>query len=595
MDDFVNSCNAAATYPKNLISPGEYQHSLQSYRDQLDEREKQLFDVESKATLDFWELDDGTANFHLTTTKPQELENHIRFPPLAPRTDPKCRFVFVHAPTSRAKLRVTRKMFLTMGSYHQIMPSFLDFVFSFGTQRHAKDFHYAGFRHDTRLSGPERRIAIPALGRSGRILQLCYSLRSVETSPDQEKWPWSIRGTATHHTFDFETGRTTWMIVKGEGGVSMKERIKTETDPKNGNTPHKFGSRDQAFSSSMSTHLLLCNWSAENWRWYINYMEEQVQAITRKTLSVTVAKPPQEPPPPLLWTRTQTGHLSPKKPPTSKSLTAPRQQATTPSPKTAAGPPAQGPPGPPGSPGRPGPPPRLATSPQATNHDPFQPSSEFSFDDLRRIEYIEEQANDALLVITLNCSILQALMEHYATVMASAACPHDLKSKCAIDFNRFVSRILHIAAEMQMQKARMETLLRLLADRKALLYGILEYRNVEASKELAGKAQYSADHVEYMTQQMKQEAIFMRIITLVTLFFLPGTFVSTLMGTDIVHWQSPEPGGLEKVVSLGAIKIFLSMTIPCMALTFAAACGFYRWSKYRETNEMDRQADMMMP
>lgn len=58
------------------------------------------------------------------------------------------------------------------------------------------------------------------------------------------------------------------------------------------------------------------------------------------------------------------------------------------------------------------------------------------------------------------------------------------------------------------------------------LYGILEYRNVEASKELAAKTQYSADHVEYMTQQMKQEAIFMRIITLVTLFFLPGTFVS---------------------------------------------------------------------
>lgn len=58
------------------------------------------------------------------------------------------------------------------------------------------------------------------------------------------------------------------------------------------------------------------------------------------------------------------------------------------------------------------------------------------------------------------------------------------------------------------------------------LYGILEYRNVEASKELAGKAQYSADRVEYMTQQMKQEAVFMRIITLVTLFFLPGTFVS---------------------------------------------------------------------
>lgn len=130
---------------------------------------------------------------------------------------------------------------------------------------------------------------------------------------------------------------------------------------------------------------------------------------------------------------------------------------------------------------------------------------------------------------------------------------------------------------------------------------------MEASKELASKAQYSADHVEYMTQQMKQEAIFMRIITLVTLFFLPGTFVSvsirrqlelaetdhslqTLMSTDIVHWQAPEPGGLEKVVSLGAIKIFLIITLPCMFLTFSAAYGFYRWTKRQEKKKMDRQA-----
>lgn len=139
------------------------------------------------------------------------------------------------------------------------------------------------------------------------------------------------------------------------------------------------------------------------------------------------------------------------------------------------------------------------------------------------------------------------------------------------------------------------------------MYGILEYRNVEASKELAGKAQYSADRVEYMTQQMKQEAIFMRIITLVTLFFLPGTFVSvsyrarlvifltdlshqTLMSTDIVHWQTPAPGGLEKVVSGGAIEIFLVVTIPCMIFTFVAAYGFYRWTKRSERKEQDRQA-----
>ena len=350
------------------------------------------------------------------------------------------------------------------------MPSFLDFVFSFGTQHHAKDFHFVGFRHDTRLTGPEKGIAIPALGRSGRILQLCYSLRSVEASPDQEKWPWSIRGTAMQHAFDLETGRASWVIVKGEGGASMKQRIMDETRSHGGQTPYKFGSRDQAFSSSLSTHLLLCNWSAENWRWYINYMEEQVQAITRKTLSVTVAKPVREEAPQPQFTRAQTGVLIPmKKTPTSKSLTAQKQpQLTAPSAKTAGGPPTQGPPGPTGMPGNPGPP-RLSTSPQDAHHDRSRPESEFSFDDLRRIEYIEEHANGALLVITLNCNILQALVEHYTTVIASVSCPHDLKTKCASDFRRFVGRILHIRAEMQMQKARLETLLRLLADRKALV------------------------------------------------------------------------------------------------------------------------------
>lgn len=139
------------------------------------------------------------------------------------------------------------------------------------------------------------------------------------------------------------------------------------------------------------------------------------------------------------------------------------------------------------------------------------------------------------------------------------------------------------------------------------MYGILEYQNVEGGKELAGNAQYSAIHVEYMTQQMKQEAVFMRIITLVTLFFLPGTFVSvsypksleaaladnplqTVMSTDIVHWQTPDPGALEKVVSSGAIQIFLAVTLPFMVITFVAAYGFYRWSNRQERKEMDRQA-----
>jgi Mg2+ and Co2+ transporter CorA len=63
---------------------------------------------------------------------------------------------------------------------------------------------------------------------------------------------------------------------------------------------------------------------------------------------------------------------------------------------------------------------------------------------------------------------------------------------------------------------------------------------MEASQRFAEKAQLSADNMEHMTKNMqdmtqdmqeltrktKQETVSMRIITLVTLFFLPGTFIS---------------------------------------------------------------------
>lgn len=56
---------------------------------------------------------------------------------------------------------------------------------------------------------------------------------------------------------------------------------------------------------------------------------------------------------------------------------------------------------------------------------------------------------------------------------------------------------------------------------------------MEASKQLAVEAKQSSMQIEAMTREMhviaqstKKETASMRIITLVTLFYLPGTFIS---------------------------------------------------------------------
>jgi hypothetical protein len=66
-----------------------------------------------------------------------------------------------------------------------------------------------------------------------------------------------------------------------------------------------------------------------------------------------------------------------------------------------------------------------------------------------------------------------------------------------------------------------------------LFYGILEKQAIENTKVLTMEAQISAERMEVMVKSMqelakktKDETGSMKVITLVTLFFLPGTFIS---------------------------------------------------------------------
>ena len=117
----------------------------------------------------------------------------------------------------------------------------------------------------------------------------------------------------------------------------------------------------------------------------------------------------------------------------------------------------------------------------------------------------------------------------------------------------------------------------------------------------AEKAQVSADNMEKMTAHMQriaakteQETVSMKVVTYVTLFFLPGTFVSvsschshvdpggptadvfpqTLMSTDIIKYSPDNNGALTRQFSLGCLTIYLYVTVPMMAATFIASWLF---------------------
>jgi hypothetical protein len=160
------------------------------------------------------------------------------------------------------------------------MIEFLDFIFPFGNQEYARDFFYSGFQEDTRLSSPHIGLAVPELGRSGREIRLCYNLKSVEASTTTPNWPWSIRQTSVYHSFDIETGKAFWIMVKGNDSIKTRIQKAVETGFKRPPYLKSFESTSEAFASTLATYLVLCDWCIENWRLYLNYIDQRMQDTT---------------------------------------------------------------------------------------------------------------------------------------------------------------------------------------------------------------------------------------------------------------------------------------------------------------------------
>lgn len=573
MQRFNESFWDAAQFPRNLLFHDTYDDSLRRYSKRLYENQERLFCEEAGTSVDFWQRDDQATVFRQESAcNGSEMKLRLGAINRQNFKDPLCRFIFIHAPNSRARLKITREMLTSALTYHQVMPAYLDFIFPFGEQEYPQDFHFAGLRSETWLNELDSARAIPELGRSGRTLQLCYSLKSVESSKSERNCPWSVRQTAIYHSFDVITGRTVWMIVKGNQLISR--RIISATQERERSDLRSFGSCSEAFTASLGSHLIFCDWAADNWRWYINFLEEELQRITRKTLQARIGRP-QDPicrkiersqTTPIV--RRQSTILSFRKTPLEKARRVMSLKADGKS--------------------REAPIELQQNTPITQSKRPVDivATEDFSFSEIQDVQRLEEKTNDAFSVLKTNIKILSKLKDYYQSVAALEDWPTEIELNCKRTSANFERRVSNIIDDLQMQETRLETLLRLLDDRKTLLYSILEYNNMEANKHLTQKSQQSADKMESITVQMhkiavktEKETISMRIITLVTLFFLPGTFISTLMSTDIIKFQP------QRSFSMEALRLYLAICVPAMFITFLLS-----WIYYRIVCRKDRQS-----
>lgn len=361
-------------------------------------------------------------------------------------------------------------MLTLLFTYHQVMPDFVDFLFPFGKQSRAQDFHFTAFRQRTRLWKTVQGLRIRELGWSGRDIQICYNLKSVEPSPSQSDRPWSIRHCAIHHSFDVETGRVTWIMIKGN--KLMQQRLAKATSHCGLAELRDFTTVDRAFAATLVVHQILCGWLTENWRWYINYLEDKFEDISRRTIAneinISPGSPGKSPIQDPKLQRVQTdkseksvfSKFSRTRTPTMETLASIRENGDTAFDNVFTHkdsglrqplPPGIRPDG------------EILPKKDAIQYDEYG-QQDFSFRDLQDLHFIDIQAREGALVIKHVTSILHQLIQHYQYLFKLKDFPQEIVNNCAEEMSRFEMEIKAVEMELQMQASRIETLQRSTSD-----------------------------------------------------------------------------------------------------------------------------------
>lgn len=372
------------------------------------------------------------------------------------------------------------------------MPKFLDLALTFGYQVNRKEFHYTAFSEESFLDPTEARTyAIPRLGRSGTELRLCYNLWSVEES--DSPGPWSTRQTAVYHSFDLDTARALWINIKGN--EEMQNRVTQAIGSSSQLQSSAIKSKSGSFAASLLTHILIFEWSAENWRELISHYESKLQEVLKTAKSAwmdsvetaldvdpsaliqQLRNPEPTPGTGRVFSRVNSGtKQGPLRANTitsnwsiaqrvftglSRRSTAVETSTQDPSPPIPLAPiPSIL---------------RCPTSAQPKNNGPISNLSplhflpDFKVRGLQELTNIGEKLHETSLVLKLNIDILDQVIAYYEFLFTANKIPPDVRRDSEEAFGSFFRHAKGIVRDQQMERSRIETLIKMLEDGKALV------------------------------------------------------------------------------------------------------------------------------
>ncbi|KAJ1322962.1 hypothetical protein MN608_11816 [Microdochium nivale] len=206
--------------------------------------------------------------------------------------------------------------------------------------------------------------------------------------------------------------------------------------------------------------------------------------------------------------------------------------------------------------------------------DPNCAPIQYKPEDVQDMQIWKEKVGDAILAMQANMKIMNFIREQYMTLGQDK---NSVFHGSAYDIQQFFGNVQAIIANTSLQIPRAQLLLDTIMDHRELLV-----------QHLQGQA---AHKTEKLSEHIRREAILMRIITIVTLTYLPATFVSTFFGTDVIKYQNPSGGEPnDGMYSASAMARWCQITIPLTSATLLAAVLAYKHAQKALVSDLDQSA-----
>lgn len=170
------------------------------------------------------------------------------------------------------------------------MPAFLEHVFTFYSrdEPHMRStFRAETYLHDT----PPVNAASTPYNDNGLRIQHCFNLVGLEFDSSSSSEQFKYRQTAAYYSLDLSRRETAWVIIKGNAVI--RESIQELTDDGMSSIA-PLSTPAGAYMLGLKSHLLIFEWSIQNWTPYINSLHEQILELSLAAQYTPVSKMTEE-------------------------------------------------------------------------------------------------------------------------------------------------------------------------------------------------------------------------------------------------------------------------------------------------------------